>query len=244
MINLKGFVAPAIAVALAFFCVSLYISNRSLNRNLDSAIIQRDSAYIEAGIAQREVEGWTGRFGMPADEAFLERNSDKELVAALRRENRRLTQRLDARVTVVDTVTVRADTVFVDTTGAQILHFAERDTTGFSFEAWVNARLADLRLEWQLDLELSVRIAENKAGRPDVFIEAPKLADNTTITIGAYDYVAHKRSLWSRISVGPMGFAGSNGASVGVVGCIEPVCGYWSPLGNDIGVGYLWRPFK
>lgn len=229
----------AVIIGLAIFAGLSYLNVRSLERDMAEAVMARDSALIASGQAERQVDDWRGRFGIAQRELEVK----GELGDLLDRENKDLREALEARIVVHDTITVPADET---TSSDSTLHFtneAADDSTGFVFDAWVDVAQRNLRLEWQLALSLEVVVAEAKNGRPDIFLRVPG-NDNVTITVDRFDYLPRTRSFWERVAVGPLGLAGSGGGTIGALVCVEPWCGFYSPIDQSIGVSYLWRPFK
>lgn len=219
--------------------VAQFVEKMEYRRALGEAIIDRDSALIKAGLAEREVEGWQARFGIAMEESDVRRSLDERTITALRNENRRLRESGSATITVSDTVFVEAGAT--DSTTGTVQFSGE--SRGLVFTAWVDKALSQLRLEWQLSLKVDIIVADRPDGGRDVYVRAPDYPD-ADVSIGRFDYVPRTEKWYERIAFGPYASAGTSGVHFGPTGCYGSVCGGFDLMGGEIMAAYYWRPFK
>jgi len=236
----------ALVVALAFAAkaaIKLYglpfgLSGPGLIKQNTALQLQHDSTLIKLGQAERDVGDWRARFGVMQQEL----QSAGELADDLKRRNLTLRQQLGVTVRARDTLYLPAldDTLTTDSTW----HFTGQ-SKGLVFDALVNTIQRTLFLDWQLELQVDVSIAENKQGRPDVYVRVPTLS-NVAIGIRQYDYVPRKESFWERIQLGVIGSASLTGGRFGALGCYTKFCAYGGigTEGLEVGGAYIARPFK
>lgn len=221
---------------------TLYLQKRSIERELASAIIDRDSALIRSGEAERDVEGWRTRFGIAQSERALERDTDRALIDALRQENKELQEVGRTTITVVDTAWVEQPVARSDST----LTF-DGTSGSLAFQAWVDVVNERMRLDWNLTLTVDVIVTESKDGRRDIFLQSPD-SSNVTFRVDRFDYRSPSDSFWSRVSLGLYADAFSADREIGIDGgamvCVEPWCVSYAPFTNTIRVSWQWKPFN